>query len=53
MFASKFAANFLFDEHGLASYFSCDPQGKARGISQRVTVVHVGEMWPVHLYYQT
>lgn len=48
----EFAANFLFNEHGLAPYFACDARVKAGGGSQRGTFEYGGEKWYVKLYYQ-
>jgi hypothetical protein len=48
----EFAANYLFDEKGLAPFFAADSQVKAGGGSQRGEFIHQGEQWTVTLYYQ-
>lgn len=49
----EFAANFVFDEHGLDPYFAADSQVKAGGGSQNGRFEHDGDRWVVKLYYQT
>lgn len=49
----EFAANFLFDEHGLAPFFAFDRRVKKGGGSQRGSFEDQGERWTVSLYYQS
>ena len=48
----EFAANFVFDEHGLQPFFAADSAVKAGGGSQTAGFEHDGEQWSVTLYYQ-
>lgn len=48
----EFAANYLFDENGLAPFFAADSKVKSGGGSQRGEFTHRGERWTVTLYYQ-
>ena len=48
----EFAANYLFDDHGLAPFFAADSKVKAGGGSQGGEFTHQGEQWTVTLYYQ-
>jgi hypothetical protein len=49
----EFAANFLFNEHGLAPFFATDRRVKEGGGSQRAVFIDQGEEWTVTLYYQS
>lgn len=49
----EFAANFLFDEDGLAPFFAADSQVKSGGGSQYGEFTLDGERWKVKLYYQS
>ena len=49
----EFAANFLFNEHGLTPFFATDRSVKQGGGSQRTTFTDRGERWTVTLYYQS
>lgn len=48
----EFAANYLFDQKGLAPFFAADSKVKSGGGSQRGEFTHQGEQWTVTLYYQ-
>lgn len=48
----EFAANFLFNEHGLKPWFGVDRAVKDGGGSRRATFELDGEEWQVTLYYQ-
>lgn len=49
----EFAANFLFDEDGLAPFFAADGQIKSGGGSQFGEFTIEDERWTVKLYYQS
>lgn len=49
----EFAANFLFDEDGLAPFFAADRQVKSGGGSQTGAFTLEDERWKVKLYYQS
>lgn len=49
----EFAANFLFDEDGLAPFFAADSQVKSGGGSQYGEFTIDDERWKVKLYYQS
>lgn len=48
----EFAANLLFNDHGLKPWFGADRAVKDGGGSQRATFEHEDEEWWVNLYYQ-
>ncbi|GGN98656.1 MarR family transcriptional regulator [Haloarcula pellucida] len=48
----EFAANFLFDEGGLAPFFAADSRVKAGDGSQSAEFLDRGERWVVKLYFQ-
>lgn len=48
----EFAANYLFDENGLAPFFAADSQVKSGEGSQVAEFRDDGERWTVKLYYQ-
>lgn len=48
----EFAANFVFDENGLAPYFAADSRIKAGDGSQVAEFTDQGEQWIVKLYFQ-
>lgn len=48
----EFAANYLFDENGLAPFFAADSQVKASDGSRWAEFIDQGEHWEVTLYYQ-
>lgn len=48
----EFAANFVFDENGLAPYFAADSRTKAGDGSQVAEFTDQGEQWIVKLYFQ-
>lgn len=48
----EFAANYLFNERGLASFFAVDRRVKRGGGSALGTFIHDGEEWQARLYYQ-
>jgi len=48
----EFAANYLFDDSGLAPFFAADSKVKAGGGSQRGEFIHQSERWTSTLYYQ-
>lgn len=49
----EFAANFLFNEHGLAPFFAIDRWVKEGDGSQRGAFTDQGEEWTVTLFYQS
>lgn len=49
----EFAANFLFNENGLAPFFAADSRVKAGGGSQSAQFSLEGERWVAKLYYQS
>jgi hypothetical protein len=48
----EFAANYLFDENGLAPFFAVDRQVKAGDGSQQSAFRHGDERWNGTLHYQ-
>ncbi len=48
----EFAANYLFNERGLAPFFAADRRVKRGGGSALGTFTHDGEEWQARLYYQ-
>ena len=48
----EFAANYLFNERGLAPFFAVDRRVKRGGGSALGTFTHDGEEWQARLYYQ-
>lgn len=48
----EFAANYLFNEDGLAPFFAADSQVKSGGGSRKGTFTQNGERWVAKLYYQ-
>lgn len=49
----EFAANFLFNDDGLAPFFAADSRVKAGGGGQVAQFSLEGERWVVKLYYQS